>query len=59
MIFSAGNFCTRMYKCFVGFYNARAHWSKAGGVWRTAHWQLMQSCPFSLEIVRGEDSPVF
>ena len=28
-------------------------------VWRTAHWQLMQSCPSSLEIVRGEDSPVF
>ena len=30
-------FCTGMYKCFVGFDNARAHWSKAGGVWRTAH----------------------
>ena len=28
-------FCTGMYKCFVEFYNARAHWSKAGGVWRT------------------------
>ena len=31
----------------------------SGSVWRTAHWQLMQSCPSSLEIVRGEDSPVF
>ena len=32
MIFSAGNFYTGMYECSVGFYNARAHWSKAGGV---------------------------